>query len=661
MFGFLLMLTCRKAIELLLCIAIGFILTWTTANAQTFSRIFDAGNPVVTDVHNQNYTGSAWTDINGDGHLDLLVMGFGTNFLYINDGAGSFMAPAGNAIASDGSNYLGVSCADYDNDGDPDCFLAGTDRSSLYRNDGGTLVRVADVDLGTSDSRGWSPAWGDYDGDGYLDMFITFPNGFVAGSQRSNRLLRNQGPPDYTFEVLDTGVVVTGLDPYTSGNWSDYDMDGDMDLFVGSGPASSFTAPDNLYRNLLTETGAAGFERILDGPHATDNADGQVINLVDYDNDGDLDLHRTNWGGGGVSAIERRNDLYRNDDGTYVPITTGSIVTDQFISLSGVWEDFDADGDLDCYVTNIGVSNNFYRNDSGGVFTSIAAGDAAGGLVSHTGASAGDYDNDGDLDMFVVASGSGNRLLLRNDSNNGNSWLKVKLEGTFSNANAVGALIRAKATINGSPVWQIRDVSAQNTFLGHSSLIAFFGFGDATVIDSLQVLWPSGVITDTTNVAVNQLLTIVETCADPDGDGVTCFDNCPDTPNADQADADADGFGDGCDACVNDAENDIDADGLCADVDNCPQVANVDQADTDNDGIGDACCCVVRGNVDNDSEGQVNVSDLTSLVEFLFRGGATPGCPAQADISGDESTNVQDLTLLVDFLFRSGTPPVSCS
>jgi hypothetical protein len=319
-------------------------------------------------------------------------------------------------------------------------------------------------------------------------LAITHPAGFVPGGIAiPNHLLVNDGPPDYTFTKIDTGAIVTGLAPYTVGTWSDFDQDGDMDYFVGAGPANGTTAPDYLYRNLLKETGNTQFIRIMDGVIATDLQDGQVWNWIDYDNDGDLDAYLTNWGSplGGLA-----NRLYRNDNGTYVRVETGSIATDVGISLSSVWGDFDNDGDLDCYVANDGSQlDRYYQNNGAGSFTRIDNLPISEPLARR-GATAGDYDNDGDLDL--VAVGPAAVSLYRNDAQNGNNRAKFKCEGTTANRSAIGTRIRVKATINGQAVWQVREVSAQNTFNGHNSLEAHFGLGDAAIIDTLIFHWPSG-------------------------------------------------------------------------------------------------------------------------------------------------------------------------
>ena len=331
--------------------------------AQTFTRITTGA---IGDLSGPaNYTGASWVDFNGDGHLDLFV---NNAFLFRNEGDGSFTQIATSFRAALGVGN-GNTWADYDNDGDLDVFICNI-QSFLYRNEGDeTFTQITEGDIGDGmANRGWSCAWADIDNDGAVDLAITHPAGFV-GNPLTNHLFMNDGPPDYTFTRVTTGAIVTGMAAYTVGTWSDFDLDGDMDYFVGAGPANGTTAQDFLYRNRLVETGEATFVRITGGVIATDLQDGQVWNWIDYDNDGDLDAYLTNWGGTGGGIANR---LYRNDGSDFSRVASGAIVQDVDISLSSVWGDFDNDGDLDCYVANdTNQSDRYYQNNGDGTFARI--------------------------------------------------------------------------------------------------------------------------------------------------------------------------------------------------------------------------------------------------------------------------------------------------
>ncbi len=498
------------------------VLFFSTFNlyGQNFVKVADPANPIniaEPGVATGGYVGASWIDFDNDGKLDLFS---NRRFLYRNDGNNNFTKienVIGGNLAQRGGN--GNTWADYDNDGDLDCFYVGCN-SRLYRNDGnGNFTAIRTGPLGDSlATRGWSAAWADYDNDSYVDLLIVHPANFVCQfltpipPALPNLLYHNDGPPNYTFTPVTTWEFTTALAPYTVATWSDYDNDGDMDLFIGSGPATGQFAPDYLYRNLLKETGKVDFMRITAAPIATDLVDGQVWNWIDYDNDGDLDAYLTNYGASPTTA-GLANNLYRNDKGTFTRMTgaqAGSIVTDVDASLGSLWGDFDNDGDLDAYVTQEGGwPRRYYRNNGDGTFTGLNAGDLVAGTNQNVGSTAGDYDADGDLDIYVTGSGA-TRALYRNELTNGNSWSNIRCLGTQSNRAAIGAKVRAKATINGKAIWQVREISSQNSFNGHNMLNAHFGFGQAMIIDSLKVEWPSGKIDVARNVPVNRFLTITE-------------------------------------------------------------------------------------------------------------------------------------------------------
>ncbi len=503
----------RLLLSVLVCTAV------TDAYPQTFTKVTDSSNPVVVDAGPSGYTGASWIDYDGDGDLDLFV---NNSTLYKNIGEGNFERIVTNLGTGQSlTTGNGNSWADYDNDGDLDAYIA-SQRSALYRNDGNdTFTQITDGDIGdTFASRGWSCAWADFDNDGYIDLAITHPAGFVppSSSPTLNHVFKNSGPPNFSFTRV-TGELSSGFQPYTVGTWSDFDLDGDMDYFIGSGPANGSLRRDFLFRNLLIESGQAQFERIASGLIATESQDGQVWNWIDYDNDGDMDAYLTNWGGpqGGV-----QNRLYRNDAGTFTRPNVGPIGTDRQVSLSSVWGDFDNDGAIDCYVANDnGQPDKYYRNNGDGTFSSVQ--NALIQNATRRGAAAGDYDNDGDLDLIVVGPGSG-KALYRNDSENGNSWLSVICIGSNSNAAGIGAKVRVRATIDGSPVWQIREILAQNNFNGQNSMRAHFGLGKATLVDSLSITWPSGTVDVVANFLPNKLVTVTEggtvTSVDDSRDGL---------------------------------------------------------------------------------------------------------------------------------------------
>jgi PKD repeat protein len=460
------------------------------AIAQTFEKVTDPNNPIVTTTMDANYSGAAWVDIDGDGDDDLYST---KNFLFRNLGNGEFERL--NNFQSLSTNQLGngTSWSDYDNDGDIDLFLSGNP-SLVYLNDGtGNFEALDEAPMSSSDdNRGWTGAWADYDNDGFTDLIIIHPRGFLGPSIPS-RFLKNNG--DGRFTKIDTFEFTIDLQPYTVATWSDYDLDGDSDLFIGSGPVSN-AAVDFLYENVLIETGIADLNRLNTSPIATDLQDGQVWNWIDYDNDGDLDAMLTNYG-------QAPNRIYKNENGTYVSITNSLTINGNYLGNS--WGDIDNDGDLDVILTHEGAAQVFI-NEGNGTFT-LESTFSGGGRSS----SLSDYDNDGDLDMFVSGAASVKGLYKNVTPHSDNlilgNWAIFTLKGSISNKSAIGAKVRLKANINGNDVWQFREVLGQNNFNGMNSLRVHFGLGNASTVDSVIIDYPSGQRKILTNLAVNNFYT----------------------------------------------------------------------------------------------------------------------------------------------------------
>ncbi|NIR51514.1 T9SS type A sorting domain-containing protein [candidate division KSB1 bacterium] len=488
------------------------VLTTVNGFAQNFTKI--TSGPHVIDTNNS--AGTSWVDYDGDGDLDIFATGWNNNRndLYRNNGDGSFTKITGNPLVTDQGPSLGHSWTDADNDGDLDVFVAGNP-AFFYLNDGAGGFTRPDKNsvFGTSDIRGFSCAWGDFNNDGFVDLVVTHAQNFHGPPAVPNFLFQNDGNGQFTR--IASGPIVTGLSSYTIPSWSDYDLDGDLDLSIGAGPASGVRGRDFFYRNMLTDAGTAQFERLTTGALVEELRDGQIINWIDYDNDRDLDVFITNYG---RSNGKSTNDLYRNNgDGTYVKITTGTIVTEQTVSMAQAWGDYDNDGDLDVFVAHCdGNANSFFVNNGDGTFSKLITGPLATDTACSWGGAAGDYDNDGDLDLYVANMGNFNgppgqvNFLYRNDLNNGNHWIKINAMGTASNHAAIGTKVHARVTINDRPVWQFRDISSQNTLDGHNSFEIHFGLGDATIVDSLVIEWPLGLVETFVNISADNVYRAVE-------------------------------------------------------------------------------------------------------------------------------------------------------
>ncbi|MFZ1320267.1 MAG: ASPIC/UnbV domain-containing protein, partial [Ignavibacteria bacterium] len=190
---------------------------------------------------------------------------------------------------------------------------------------------------------------------------------------------------------------------------------------------------------------------------------------------------------------------------------TGVVSNDGGSSVGSSWGDIDNDGDLDLFVCNDDLQNNFLYLNNGAPdydFTKITTGSVVNDAGNSFGCTFGDYNNDGALDLFVA-----NRLNQKNflyvNNGNSNSWIGIKCKGVISAKSAIGTKVRIKAQINGQPVWQLREIQTQSGY-NSGNLILNFGLGNAAVIDSMKIEWLSGTTSIFTNLQVNRYITVSE-------------------------------------------------------------------------------------------------------------------------------------------------------
>jgi fibronectin type 3 domain-containing protein len=423
-------------------------------------------------------TGTAWCDYDGDGDFDLyLANADGPDRLLSNGGRTGFVDVTAPPLGHPGAS-AGVAWADYDNDGDWDLYVGDSaGPNKLYRNDGATFTDVSSPPIDdASETAGVS--WADYDADGLVDLYVV-----NAGA---NRLFRNLGGGafvDATAPPLDDAGDGLGA------AWADYDDDGDLDLYV-----ANHTSGNRLFANL---TGGA-FEDVTTPP-LDDAGRSTGVAWGDYDNDDDLDLY--------VANADGPNRLFRNDGGSVFTDVASGALAHAGDSRGVVWEDVDLDGRLDLLVGNSGAPNLVFVNLGWGHFL-LDDDRAVRDEGDARGLACADYDGDGDPDLYVSNS-SGENSLFANDAARGHHWLHIALEGVTSNRAGIGARVR----LAGYGWSQIREVSGGSGYLSQSAPVAVFGLGERTVVDAIEVRWPSGLRNMLYGVESDRTITIVEDAA----------------------------------------------------------------------------------------------------------------------------------------------------
>lgn len=442
-----------------------------------FGQSFTKHVDVNLSSRSGDWYAAAPIDVNNDYLLDIVFANNGSGdgvYLQLDSMTFSFNTSL-NFVNQTGSARSTV-WADVDNDCDLDVLWpknTGTG-NYLYENNGdGTFTRVIGSLLVTEALIAGGGAWGDYDGDGLVDLFIPRRNSNTSGL--INYIYRNTG--NFNFVRIDTGGTAVNSAPSTSGVWVDYDNDGDVDLYV-----TNRGGADN---DLFVNYGGGQFIRDTAVIIGKDGKDSNGSSWGDFNNDGNLDVFVTNVSGG-------KNDLYQNNgNGSFTKITSGSIVNDILNGHSAYWADFDNDGYLDLFTannSNIYPKNNLiYHNNGNGTFTKVTSGPQYTETLETYGASAADLNKDGFLDIINPQRFGGAPTIFINDGNT-NNYIHLKLYGGPSNRGGLGTRLVIYSNLG----MQTRFITQQSGWNNHDDLEAHFGLANDSIIDSIKVYWPSG-------------------------------------------------------------------------------------------------------------------------------------------------------------------------
>ena len=503
-------------------------------------------------------------DLDGDGYLDIMISSWGLRDqlrYFKNNRDGTFTERTDEAGLKGIFGGLNLCHADYNNDGYPDVLVLrgawlgrdGHYPNSLLRNNGdGTFDDVTEEAGLLSFHPTQTAAWGDYDNDGWVDLFI----GNESKGDDVNRceLFHNNRDGTFTECAALSGVDAIG---YVKGvAWGDYNNDGLPDLYI-----SRLGEPKILYRNDGPKLARVSndsekkadsvrqkskvcpwlFTDVSKQAGVTEPRFSFPVWFWDYDNDGWLDLFVAGfyWGAVGFgpyaqgAAGEVAADylglphkgelprLYRNNrDGTFTDVTKSARIDKLLLAMGGNFGDLDNDGFLDFYIGTGApdlralVPNRMFRNAEGRFFQDVTTSGGFGHLQKGHGIAFGDIDNDGDQDIYEVMGGAyfGDRShnVLYLNPGHGNHWITLRLEGVRSNRSAIGARIRVHVNTKEGGRDLYATVSTGGSF-GSSSLQQEIGLGQATSIDFIQITWPtSGETQMIRNIAMDQIVKIRE-------------------------------------------------------------------------------------------------------------------------------------------------------
>mgnify|MGYP002629475620 FL=1 len=411
-------------------------------------------------------------DMNGDGLDDVVIVSGGDLFIEVQQPDGTFITRYHDTNFQNFPSWS-ICAGDLDGNGYTDLMFGGGQRVSfIMANSNGTAYTEQYINEYIFSQR---TNLVDIDNDGFLDAF-------ACHDVDQNHPYRNDGAG---FMSEDQSLITTvPLRGNYASVWTDFDNDGDTDMYLSKCHQGSSTGAVTRENALYVNNGGGVFTESAAAYGLFDNQQSWATIFEDFDNDGDLDTYTVNHTG---------TNLLKQNDGTghYTEITAGSgIDMNDLDSWACVGADFDNDGFVDI-LTESNVNKQLYHNNGNMSFTAMSMSFDDGAL--------GDLNNDGFLDVFT-----GNKLWMNNG--NANHWIKIGLEGTTSNINGIGARVE----IYGAWGIQIRESRSGESFNPMSSLDVSFGIGTSTSIDSMIVRWPSGIVDVVYSPSIDTRVTVVE-------------------------------------------------------------------------------------------------------------------------------------------------------